>query len=529
MPFGLASTRILQGLGYCLLALALDWLSTIGLYRGIGVTPWSPASGLALAYGYLAGPAAWPFIAAAELLTLSLVNPTRFSSPTLGVVALATCGVWMAAAGGLRSLHTFDPRLRTVPSLLLLIAVATTAAMMHATVYMIALWYDALITQAELFPATWRLIVGDIVGVLIVAPLPLLIARDGRWPRPEWTHLAQFLVLLAALWTVFAYRQATTYQLFYLLFLPLLWVALRDGVRGVVLMLNAAQIGIIVGTHIRADIVPGTGSLQILMIALAATGLLVSAVVTEREAAAQRLREQQAALGRALRLRSAGETAAAIAHQINQPITAISTYATIARDAIATGNQELAGTALAKLTHECDRAAEVMRSIRDLVKQGALSPAPMRLARVLEDVRMAHAAELGSHRIAMRIEISPGLPTIIADAVQLEQAVDNLVVNSIEAIAESGRSGHIGIIVRAEGDDTIIEVEDSGPGFAPGLDALATTPFMTTKRNGSGLGLAIARSVAEAHGGSLAVMRRSTGACVRIRLPTLGKRNAQSN
>ncbi len=523
------STHFLLGVGYCLAALMLDWLSLIGLYRGIGVTPWSPTTGLALAYAYWAGPVAWPFIAVAELLTLLVVNPTRFSIPALGVVIVATCGTWVAAAVCLRSVVTFDPRLRTVQSLLVLIAVATIGALMHSSAYMLALWYDRMIGQTELFPAAWRLVVGDVVGILIVAPLLLLFARDHRLEWPEWTHLAQFLVLLAALWTVFAYRQATTYQLFYLLFLPLLWVALRDGVRGVILMLNAAQIGIIVGTHVRADIVPGTGSLQILMIALAVTGLLVSAVVTEREAAGQRLREQQAALGRALRLRSAGETAAAIAHQINQPITAISTYAAIARDAIAAGNHELAGTALGKLTHECDRAAEVMRSIRDLVKQGALSPAPMRLARLLEDVRVAHASELGSQRIVMGIEIAPGLPILMADQVQLEQAVDNLVVNSIEAIGESGRPGHIGIIVRAEGDDTIIEVEDSGPGFAPGLDALATTPFMTTKRNGSGLGLAIARSVAEAHGGSLAVMRRSTGACIRIRLPTLGKRNAQSN
>lgn len=516
------------GAGYCLAAVALDWLSTIGLYRGIGVTPWSPATGLGLAYAYLAGPKAWPFIALAEAITLSFVNPTRLSIPLIPTVALATCAIWMAAARIMRSLPDFDPQLRTLHSHLMLIAIAAAGAFAHMAVYMSALWIDGLIDQPESFPAAWRLVVGDVVGILIVTPLPLL-ARDARWRRPSLVNLMQVAALLVALWTVFAYRQATAYQLFYLLFMPLLWVALKEGIGTTVLMLNVAQIGIIAGTQLRGDIIPGTGSLQILMIALAITGLLVSAIVTERETAAQRLREQQAALGRALRLRSAGETAAAIAHQINQPITAISTYAAVARDAVAAGKSELATSTLDKLSKECDRAAEVMRSIRDLVRQGTLTPSTTRLIDFLEDVRASHVGDLTTNRIALDIDIGQGASHIYADAIQLEQAIDNLVVNGIEAISETGKPGRIRIGVRTEGDDTVIDVEDNGPGFGPGLESTSPTPFVTTKRNGSGLGLAIARSVAEAHGGSLAILNRNIGACVRIRLPTMGKRNDQGH
>lgn len=519
---------ILMGAGYCLAAVALDWLSTIGLYRGIGVTPWSPATGLSLAYAYMVGVPAWPYIAAAEGLTLLLVNPTRFSLPLIPIVALATCGIWIFAAQAMRSMAGFDPRLRTLQSHLLLIAVAAAGALAHSAIYMSALSLDGLIKEPETFSAAWRLVVGDIVGILIVSPLPLLF-QDRIWQRPRLVHLLQVGALVAALWTVFAYRQASAYQLFYLLFMPLLWVALKEGIGTTVLMLNVAQLGIIAGTQLRADFYPGTGSLQILMIALAITGLLVSAIVTERETAAQRLREQQAALGRALRLRSAGETAAAIAHQINQPITAISTYAAVTRDAIAAGKTDLANSTLEKLSKECDRAAEVMRSIRDLVRQGTLSPSSMRLSGLLEDIRSAHASEIAAQRIVLDIDIRSGASHIQADAIQLEQAIDNLVVNSIEAISESGRSGRIKISVRTEGDDTIVDVEDDGPGFGPGRESASPTPFVTTKRNGSGLGLAIARSVAEAHGGSLAIMNRNSGACVRIRLPTMGKRNDQGH
>jgi signal transduction histidine kinase len=115
------------------------------------------------------------------------------------------------------------------------------------------------------------------------------------------------------------------------------------------------------------------------------------------------------------------------------------------------------------------------------------------------------------------------LPTILADPIQLEQALDNLITNSIEAIREAQRGSRIILSARMEDGDTYIEVRDDGPGFAPGLESIATTPFMTTKRNGTGLGLAIARSVAEAHGGSLAVNARGTGASIRLRLPTSGK------
>jgi signal transduction histidine kinase len=523
-----SSWSILVGCGYVAGAVALNSLSTIGLYSGIGVTPWSPTTGLSLAYAYIYRTSVWPFLAAAEILTLVVINPSLFSWPMLVIVALATCGIWIAAGSAMRSTPGFDPQLRTLRSHLLLIVIAIVCGIAHTAVYVPALLVAGLIEQQEAFSVSWRLVVGDVVGILVVAPLPLLLL-ERNWRTPRAVNVLQVAALLAAIWTVFAYRQASAYQLFYLLFMPLLWVALKEGIGTTVLMLNVAQVGIIIGTQLRADFNPGTGSLQILMIALAITGLLVSAIVTERETAAQRLREQQAALGRALRLRSAGETAAAIAHQINQPITAISTYAAVAREAVAAGKTELANSTLEKLTRECDRAAQVMRSIRDLVRQGTLAPSSTRLTGLLEDIRMAHSAEMTGQRITLDIDIGPGATNIYADAIQLEQAIDNLVVNSIEAISETGRTGRVRISVRTEGDDTIVDVEDDGPGFGPGLESASPTPFVTTKRNGSGLGLAIARSVAEAHGGSLAIVNRNSGACVRIRLPTMGKRNAQGH
>jgi signal transduction histidine kinase len=516
------SSSILLGGGYCVAVLLLDWLSNIGLYRGLGVTPWTPASGLAVAFSYFFGLQAALPIALAEILVLVFTSAVPMRAPSSALVVVSSTVVWLAGGEALRRLPDFEPRMGTVQAVGGLIVVGLCQAVAISCCYLLALWTSGLVDGGNAFPIAWRLVVGHLVGILVVAPLPMMLRSGLRVPKTTFVRLLQGLTLFLTLWVIFQYRAASAYQLFYLLFLPLLWVALRDGIFGSAIMLNLAQVGIIIGSQMRTDIDPGTGSLQILMIALALTGLLVGAVVTERQAAGQRLRDQQAALGRALRLRSAGETAAAIAHQINQPITAISTYASVVRDALERNDRELARSSLEKLSAECDRAAAVTRSIRDLVKQGTLSKSAVRIQELAEATRKVHAAECAELDITLAVEAPAGLPPVPADPVQLEQAFDNLVTNSVESIRDAGRGSSIRIAVSVKDAECIIEVEDDGPGFAPGLEDLATTPFMTTKHNGSGLGLAIARSVAEAHGGSLAIINRSSGALVRLRLPTSG-------
>ena len=508
------------GVAYVVAFLSLDAASQAGLYRTLGVSPWNPSAGLALAFAYLRGRTSWPFMFVAGLLALSLVHPLPLSLPVLLVVGLLSSAVWLASGEALRRVNGFDPGLSTLRSVLLLFAVATIASVLQTAVYVGTLRLGSLLTDTTLLPAAWRYLVGEIVGILAATPLLLLLLQaKRRWPAPHEVHLLQLSVLIAALFVIFGVPGATRYQLFYLLFLPVLWVALRDGIGGAVLVLNACQIAIILGADYRTSTNPGLGALQTMMIVLLMTGLLIGVTVTEGQAAAERLRYQQAALNRALRLRSAGETAAAIAHQINQPLTAISTYASVASDALASNNATLAGTSIAKLSAECDRAAAVLRSIRDLVKQGGLTRVPVSLQALLGEQAVLHAAECTANRITLDWTVPASVPVLYCDRVQLQQALYNLINNSIEAIQETGRPGQIRVSAQPADGAVIIEVSDDGPGFAPGLDLLVAAPFTTTKRNGSGLGLAIARSVAEAHGGSLAIMPADRGAKVRLVLP----------
>ena len=525
----LKPTFVLMGLAYVLGVIAFDAFSNIGLYRNIGVSPWSPSTGLTLAFAHILGRRSWPYVYLAAALSLFIVNPVEMPAISRLLHAALTAAVWAAAGLAMHWVPGFDTQFRSVRAALVFFAVTLCASAADTALYIGHLWVISILDNSMVFPAAWRFMVGELVGVVVVAPLVMLLG--SRMPLPKLTrlHLVQLAVLLLALWIIFNYREATAYQLFYLLFLPLLWATLRDGFIGAAMLLNVAQIGIIVGAHMRFGITPGVGALQILMLALAVTALLVGVVETERRAAAQRLRDQQAALNRALRLRSAGETAAAIAHQMNQPLTAISTYASIASDALARGDSGLASTTLDKVNAECDRAAAVIRSVRELVKQGGLTREPVRLGKIVNQLVQLHSGECAAARITMHVDIPPEFPEFYWDPVQLEQALENLINNSIESIRDSGKSGDIIIAAAIDKSDALIEVSDDGPGFAPRLETLATTPFMTTKPYGSGLGLAIARSVAESHGGSLAIVPRSSGATVRIRLPAMRRPDATSH
>lgn len=527
----LPDSFIVVAVAYVCAYLVLDYLSLVGLYRRLGVTPWSPSAGLALAFAYVFC-GSWrtaPILFVAPLLSLLLIHPLTWPIPALLAVVLANGSIWLAAGQAVHRIPGFDPSFRSVRSVLVLIAIAALTALLQAIVYIGIHWSVGLIETASVGPTLWRYLVGDLVGMLVVTPLLLIWRTYRTWYAFDVVHVAQLAVLIIALYIVFGQATAATYQLFYLLFIPVLWVALRDGSSGAVIVLNACQLGIIVGAHLRDGITPGVGALQVLMIVLVITGLLVGVVVTERQDASQRIRDQQAALNRALRLRSAGETAAAIAHQINQPLTAITTFAALAGDALAAGDTTAAAQSMAKVSAECDRAAMVLRSVRDLVKLGGLTRAPVDLRAVLEELSELLGPECQMSRILLEIHSGTGSTMFNLDRTQLQQALYNLVNNSIEALKESGQPGHISVTTEIVNGDIQIDVRDDGPGFAPGLDALATTPFITTKDNGSGLGLAIARSVAEAHGGSLAILPRTQGATVRLTIPARRGTHGQSD
>ena len=161
--------------------------------------------------------------------------------------------------------------------------------------------------RGEFGYVSWRGFVGDFIGILVVTPIIFLVATLRPWPRIGRDWYLQLISIIAVTFVIFGYREATAFQLFYLMFLPLLWVALRYGTPGAALALSVIQVGLVIGSEVRFGNDPGLAAMQTLMIALAVTGLIVGAIVSERETASARIRDQQAALSSALRVRAAGE------------------------------------------------------------------------------------------------------------------------------------------------------------------------------------------------------------------------------
>jgi two-component system, LuxR family, sensor kinase FixL len=512
--------RFILGCAFVAAYVALDYVSFVKPYRGLGITPWNPPPGLSIALMYLGGWVYAPFVVAAPVVADAVVRGTPLGSSPEIIASALNGGVYVLTGIGLSRLSTFDPRFHAVRDATTFIAVAIVAAASGTAVYLGTLAAGGVISSAELRAVAWRASVGETIGILVVAPLVLLARTHRPWPAPSLQVAAQLCALLGALAIVFGYREATAFQLFYLLFLPLLWVALVHGPAGAAAALAVIQVGLIIGADIRFGPDPGLGALQVLMVALTITGLVVGALVAEREDASARLRDQQAALSRALRIRSAGEVAASIAHEINQPLTALTTYSGIASEAMETGKMDLAHRAINKIAAECGRAKAVLEGIRELLRKGTVTPHPVEIRLLLGELEEIFADDFAKKGLRLNVRVSEQLSTIAVDGVQIQQAVHNLILNSAEAIAGMDRAGKIEVSATLANGDYIIEVADDGPGFPPGFNVSEPTPLVTTKPEGSGLGLAVARSIVEAHGGSMSISSSIRGASVRLQLPS---------
>jgi C4-dicarboxylate-specific signal transduction histidine kinase len=261
------------------------------------------------------------------------------------------------------------------------------------------------------------------------------------------------------------------------------------------------------------------------MLVLALTGLAIGVVVSERRRAERQLWLNQEAVSRISRLGSMGEFATSIAHEINQPLTAISNYTRLVKRYMetGTGNREAAIEAAGKAVAQVERTAAIIKSLRDLIRLGRSEIAPQSVQRIVRETVELLEPNLPRRKIEIKPRIPKDLPLVLADLLQVEQVLLNLVWNAIEAIESTGRreSGVISIEATTRGRGLVeISVTDTGPGFPHDFKVASVGPSQSTKRDGLGLGLALSRSIVEAHGGRLTIGGGGSGAVVRFTLRT---------
>lgn len=501
---------------------ALDYISFIDSYRGLAITPWNPSAGLALALVLLRGARYAPVVLLSPVLAGILVRGGSVPATVHLVDGVLFGGCYLAAGILGRRIRSLDLRLATATHTITLILLALGVSAMTAFSYVFVLTLAGILDRGEIADAFLRFFVGDLIGILIVAPALLLTFTRARLPALSWELVPQALTIALAFAAIFAIPHAREFQLFYLLFLPLLWFSFRHGLIGAAAALCLIQVGLIIAVHLRTDALADLVSFQMLMISLAATGLVLGSLIDQQGAAAVRLRQQQLALGRALRLRSMGELATSIAHEVNQPITSIRTYAGIARDALESGRLDGAAEAVARIRSECDRANAIVRATREIVSSGVARPRRVQVRQLLDEVRDLLLDRLGDVELVTRV--GPGAGTITCDPVQIQQALYNIVDNAVDAIESGRRTGRITVSVTMVNRAAVeFAISDSGPGFAPEIIDFGITPLVSTKPEGSGIGLSIARSVAEAHGGALSIESDGQGTVVRLRIANIGK------
>ena len=230
--------------------------------------------------------------------------------------------------------------------------------------------------------------------------------------------------------------------------------------------------------------------------------------LTETQASRARMQELQQRLAQATRLNAMGQMAAALAHELNQPLTAISNY--LAALERLGDDPARAAEALARARAETLRAGEIIRRLRGFVAGAAATPRPEKLAPLIEEacaLALVGAAETG---VSVRLDLPPALQAVRADRALIQQVLLILIRNAIEAMADAPRR-HLGVSARAEAGMARITVRDTGPGLSPAVAGALFQPFVTDKPDGLGMGLAIARGIVEQHGGRIAAEAAEDG------------------
>ena len=232
--------------------------------------------------------------------------------------------------------------------------------------------------------------------------------------------------------------------------------------------------------------------------------------ITDRKISEQALREAQAALAHVTRVTTLGEVTASFAHELNQPLAAITNNASACRALLASGRQERGELqeVLGDIVADAERASAIIERVRALAKRSTPERAELRLVDVVKDVLALAAAEFAARHVSICTDMPADLPVVVGDRVQLQQVLLNLVINGMDAMSSVEEAERklaiVGQLDEQDGHPAVrISVQDRGIGLQPEETDRLFEAFYTTKPHGMGLGLAISRSIIEVHGGRL--------------------------
>ncbi|MDB5809337.1 MAG: hypothetical protein JWN94_1459 [Betaproteobacteria bacterium] len=256
-----------------------------------------------------------------------------------------------------------------------------------------------------------------------------------------------------------------------------------------------------------------------------AISIAIARDISRRKEIERQLSEKQAELNRSARLAAAGEMAAALAHELHQPLSAIRNYTRAAQLLAPTpANSEL----MVKVEREAARAAEVVQRLRDFFRGGTSRLECIGITELIDGALEQLREEAARHQIALETTIA-GHDELLVDRIQVNTVIHSLVGNAIEAIAAvNAGDRRIEVTAQAARDGWVVcSIADTGPGISPAIVDRLFEPFATTKPTGIGLGLAMSRSMIESHGGQLWIERQAAGTVFKFSLPCADAKEAR--
>jgi signal transduction histidine kinase len=505
----------------------LDWASFIHPLHGLNITPWNPAPALGLVFLLRFGNRMVLPIFVAIVVAEAWVRGMTVSLLVLLVTAaLLTFGYWAIATVIHRYLAEgaiFTER-RGLLAWTTIVVVGTLAT---SALFVLTLALSGYVPSETLRYAAFKFWIGDGTGVIVTMPLIwMLLDADRRKQLMEVVAQTGFFIYLllvcAALWLAFGLGAETSTRYFYALFLPIAWAAARHGLPGAVIAAALIQFGIIVAVQTQNIAAITVLEVQILAAVITLFGFFIGIVVDEKQRVSQELKQT-------LRLAAAGEMAGALAHELNQPLTALTAYGSACDQLLERGETgKTLRDALQNMIRESHRAAEVLRRLRDFFRTGTTHLEEFDVKDLLDSVTASFAPR--AQREAVTVSLGDITACrLLGDRMQLEVVLRNLLANAFDAVAsQSGGERRIGIAVAVEDETQVcICIEDSGAGFDEAHLSRLFEGFQSTKSSGLGLGLMISRAIAEAHGGKLRAEVGNHG-IVKLSLPIEGIENNAS-
>ncbi|QAU32710.1 ATP-binding protein [Janthinobacterium sp. 17J80-10] len=401
--------------------------------------------------------------------------------------------------------------------LLLWLAAATPASIFSGMLYASVVLGTGAIGADAWTDTLIRYGVAEIAGMVTFMSIAYCLADyESRFNLMakvvNWETAGYMALMVLILWTSMNQppRESMAY---YLLFFPLAWAAARQGMAGAVAATAALEVCVMAATYLPNAYAAKVPDVQVLVLTLTLSGFLIGIAVDVAQRASNELRQS-------LRLAAAGEMAGALAHELNQPLTALAAYGSacaklIERD----GGNPLLQKAVNAMVAESDRASNVLKRLRDFFRTGSTRLEVLQLAELIDAATPPFQEQARSEKIEFVICNVPAA-TLLGDRIQLEIVLRNLLANAFQAVTQQVENQARKVTVEAgtDGPWIWIRIADNGPGIANKIRARLFEPFISLKSSGMGLGLAISRSIIETHGGTLSIEPSPHGV-LKITLP----------